>query len=38
MFTCARVMVSLWDVNDASTAALMSGVYQNILQNKLSTL
>jgi len=32
----ARVMVSLWDVNDASTAALMSRVYQIILQEKLS--
>jgi CHAT domain-containing protein len=32
----ARVLVSLWDVNDASTAALMSRVYQGILQEKLS--
>ncbi|MBL8203867.1 MAG: CHAT domain-containing protein [Blastocatellia bacterium] len=32
----ARVMVSLWDVNDASTAALMSRTYQSILQEKLS--
>jgi CHAT domain-containing protein len=32
----ARVMVSLWDVNDASTAALMSRVYQGIWQEKLS--
>jgi CHAT domain-containing protein len=32
----ARVLVSLWDVNDASTAALMTRVYQGILQEKLS--
>ena len=32
----ARVLVSLWDVNDASTAALMTRVYQNILQEKLT--
>ncbi len=32
----ARVLVSLWDVNDASTAALMTRMYQSILQDKNS--
>ncbi len=37
MYTgAARVLVSLWDVNDASTAALMTRMYQGILQDKLS--
>ncbi len=32
----ARVLVSLWDVNDVSTAALMTRMYQGLLQEKLS--
>lgn len=31
----ARVMVSLWDVNDKSTASLMGEFYQGLLQQKL---
>ena len=30
----ARVIVSLWDVNDRSTASLMSGFYRGLLQRK----
>jgi CHAT domain-containing protein len=32
----ARVLVSLWGVNDRSTAALMSRLYQGLLQEKLT--
>ncbi len=31
----ARVMVTLWDVNDQSTASLMSEFYRGLLQQKL---
>ena len=31
----ARVMVSLWDVNDKSTSVLMGELYRGLLQQKL---